>query len=156
MLTAVAGLEQIVGGTLALDATTDDRGPLANLDGTLVLKDFKVVRAPVLAVTTIAAGGGSICRFDGLKLTVGPESAGAVPGPLAYGRPDATELTISDVNLLLGRLVPARFPVPLERERAERKLEAITGELRATGHDLRPEEVGAAFLEIGNRAMAAE
>jgi 5-oxoprolinase (ATP-hydrolysing) len=128
-------------------------GPL-ELDAETTVAGVRV-RAPVLAVTTIAAGGGSVCRFDGSKLTVGPESAGAVPGPLAYGRPEATELTLSDVNLLLGRLVPERFPLPLERERAARKLAAIAAELGAAGHPLSPEEVGEAFLEIGNRAMAA-
>jgi 5-oxoprolinase (ATP-hydrolysing) len=128
-------------------------GPL-ELDAETTVAGVRV-RAPVLAVTTIAAGGGSVCRFDGAKLTVGPESAGAIPGPLAYGRPEATELTLSDVNLLLGRLVPERFPLPLERQRAEQKLAAVTRELEAAGHSLSAEDVGAAFLEIGNRAMAA-
>jgi 5-oxoprolinase (ATP-hydrolysing) len=112
------------------------------------------VRAPIVAVTTVAAGGGSLCRFDGQKLTVGPESAGAVPGPLCYGRPGASELTVTDVNLLLGRLVPARFPFALDAGRAEARLAAITAELRASGHALLPEQVAEGFLEVANRAMA--
>jgi 5-oxoprolinase (ATP-hydrolysing) len=112
------------------------------------------VRAPTLAVRTIASGGGSICRFDGRRLTVGPESAGAVPGPLCYGDPRASELTISDVNLLLGRLLPDRFPFVLERARAEAKASAIADDARSAGHELAPERLLAGFLEIANRAMA--
>ena len=66
--------------------------------------------APTLAVDTVAAGGGSICRFDGVKLAVGPESAGAIPGPACYGR--GGPLTVTDVNLLLGRLLLPVFPIP--------------------------------------------
>jgi 5-oxoprolinase (ATP-hydrolysing) len=131
------------GGTFAIELETE-----ATVAGVRV-------RAPLLGVTTIAAGGGSVCRFDGSKLTVGPDSAGATPGPLAYGRPEAEELTITDVNLLLGRLVPERFPLPLERSRPEQRLARMAKELEAAGHTLAPEAVGEALLEIGNRAMAA-
>ena len=62
------------------------------------------VRAPMMDIHTIAAGGGSLCRVDGGRLTVGPQSAGAQPGPLVYGHPEATELTLTDVNVVLGRL----------------------------------------------------
>jgi 5-oxoprolinase (ATP-hydrolysing) len=112
------------------------------------------VRTPVLAVTTVAAGGGSLCRFDGRKLTVGPESAGAVPGPLCYGHPDARELTVTDVNLLLGRLVPERFPFPLDAARAAARLRQVTEELCAAGHAFTTEQAAEGFLEIANRAMA--
>jgi 5-oxoprolinase (ATP-hydrolysing) len=154
-IAARAGLGAVIGFDMGGTSTDVCRsaGPLELVSETTVAGVR--VRAPVLAVSTIAAGGGSICRFDGAKLTVGPESAGAHPGPLAYGHPDATELTLSDINLLLGRLVPERFPLPLERERAERKLLELADELARAGHALAPEEVGAALLEIGNRAMAA-
>jgi len=66
------------------------------------------VRAPMLALQTIAAGGGSIIRFDGARLRVGPESAGANPGPACYGR--GGPLTITDANLMLGRIQAAFFP----------------------------------------------
>jgi 5-oxoprolinase (ATP-hydrolysing) len=112
------------------------------------------VRAPVLAVTTVAAGGGSLCRFDGTKLTVGPESAGASPGPLCYGHPGSSELTVTDINLLLGRLVPSRFPFPLDPARAEARLVALTSEVNGSGHALTPERLAEGFLEIANRAMA--
>ena len=76
------------------------------------------VRAPMVAVHTVAAGGGSLCRFDGQRLTVGPESACASPGPLAYGRPEACEPTLTDVAVFLGRVRGDRFPIPLDEARA--------------------------------------
>ena len=77
--------------------------------------------APTMAIETVAAGGGSICRFDGVKLVVGPESAGADPGPACYGR--GGPLTVTDCNLFLGRLIPERFPFPLDRDAAEARLD---------------------------------
>jgi 5-oxoprolinase (ATP-hydrolysing) len=79
--------------------------------------------APTMAIETVASGGGSICRFDGVKLTVGPESAGAEPGPACYGR--GGPLTVTDVNLFLGRIVAERFPFPLDREASVRRLEEL-------------------------------
>ncbi len=73
--------------------------------------------APALALETVAAGGGSVCAFDGERLTVGPQSAGAHPGPASYGA--GGPLTVTDVNLLLGRLDPERFGIPLDRTAAE-------------------------------------
>ena len=70
--------------------------------------------APALAIETVAAGGGSICRFAGGRLLVGPESAGAAPGPACYGA--GGPLTLTDVNLLLGRLDPERFGIPVDRD----------------------------------------
>jgi 5-oxoprolinase (ATP-hydrolysing) len=66
------------------------------------------IRAPILDVETVAAGGGSILAFDGLRARVGPASAGAVPGPAAYGR--GGPATVTDANLVLGRLDASRFP----------------------------------------------
>ncbi|MDM4765089.1 hydantoinase B/oxoprolinase family protein [Pelomonas sp. SE-A7] len=66
------------------------------------------LRVPMLAIHTVAAGGGSIVRFDGERLRVGPESAGANPGPACYRR--GGPLTVTDANLLLGRLSPEHFP----------------------------------------------
>ncbi|HEU4644292.1 MAG TPA: hydantoinase/oxoprolinase family protein, partial [Burkholderiales bacterium] len=66
------------------------------------------VRAPMLEIHTVAAGGGSICFFDGMRLRVGPESAGADPGPACYRR--GGPLTITDCNVLLGRVPPEFFP----------------------------------------------
>ena len=66
------------------------------------------VRAPMMSIHTIAAGGGSIIRFDGARLRVGPASAGANPGPASYRR--GGPLTITDANVLLGRIQPDFFP----------------------------------------------
>jgi len=83
------------------------------------------IRTPMMDIHTVAAGGGSICRVDGLRLTVGPDSAGSEPGPLCYGHEDAIAPTLTDVMLLLGRLRPERFPIPLREARARRALDAL-------------------------------
>lgn len=119
--------------------------------------------APTLAIETVAAGGGSICRFDGVKLVVGPESAGADPGPACYGR--GGPLTITDVNLFLGRIVSEWFPFPLDREATERRLLELARQLVAEAsspvHEYAskkrytPEELAAGLLKIANANMAA-
>ena len=83
--------------------------------------------APMLAIETVAAGGGSICGFDGVKLIVGPQSAGSDPGPACYGR--GGPLTVTDLNLWLGRIVPARFPFPLDHAAVERRLTELTARI---------------------------
>jgi 5-oxoprolinase (ATP-hydrolysing) len=112
------------------------------------------VRAPMLAIHTVAAGGGSLCRFDGYRLTVGPESAGAVPGPLCYGHTEARELTVTDVNLALGRVQPDRFPFALKADRVHDALEALSLRLRDAGHERTPEQIAAGFAEIADASMA--
>jgi len=106
--------------------------------------------APALAIESVAAGGGSICGFDGLQLKVGPESAGAWPGPACYGA--GGPLTLTDVNLILGRLDPDRFEIPLDAAVADRAL----GRLRETmgALDPGPEAVLAGLLEIADERMA--
>src|SRR5690348_17472123 len=66
------------------------------------------IRAPMMQIHTVAAGGGSICRFDGMRFRVGPESAGANPGPACYRK--GGPLTVTDCNLFLKRIDPDRFP----------------------------------------------
>ena len=112
------------------------------------------VKAPMLRIHTVAAGGGSLCRFDGFRLTVGPESAGAWPGPLCYGDPEARELALTDVNFFLGRIVPDRFPFPLTRAPVERAFSELARELRGSGHPRAPDEIAAGFVEIANASMA--
>ncbi|HYN21635.1 MAG TPA: hydantoinase/oxoprolinase family protein [Thermoanaerobaculia bacterium] len=106
--------------------------------------------APALAVETVAAGGGSICGFDGAQLQVGPRSAGALPGPACYGA--GGPLTLTDVNLILGRLDPERFEIPLNREAADRALEEILE--RMGGEAVSRETLSEGFLEIANERMA--
>ena len=112
------------------------------------------MRAPMLVVHTIAAGGGSICRYDGHRLSVGPESAGARPGPLSYGRPEARELTLTDVNLALGRLLPDEFPFPLDLPRVQGALVALSRALDPGEARFDAQKLAEGFWEIANQSMA--
>ncbi|HTQ80860.1 MAG TPA: hydantoinase/oxoprolinase family protein [Thermoanaerobaculia bacterium] len=111
--------------------------------------------APALAVESVAAGGGSICRYDGFQLKVGPESTGASPGPACYGA--GGPLTLTDVNLLLGRLDPERFEIPLDVAAAERALLDLRRAM-ADSDPLGPapeaEEVLSGLLDIADERMA--
>ena len=107
---------------------------------------------PSLAIDTVAAGGGSICCFDGAKLTVGPESAGANPGPACYGR--GGPLTVTDVNLFLGRIATQRFPFALDMEIVEQRLSELSAEVQAaTGKAISAEELAEGLLRIANANM---
>jgi 5-oxoprolinase (ATP-hydrolysing) len=106
--------------------------------------------APALAIESVAAGGGSICGFDGVQLKVGPESAGAWPGPACYGA--GGPLTLTDVNLILGRLDPDRFEIPLDAAAADRALGQLRERMGAL--DPGPEAVLAGLLEIADERMA--
>lgn len=109
--------------------------------------------APALAIESVAAGGGSICSFDGIQLRVGPESAGAWPGPACYGA--GGPLTLTDVNLILGRLDPARFEIPLDPAAAERALDGILSRMaEREGAAPAREAVLGGFLDIANERMA--
>jgi 5-oxoprolinase (ATP-hydrolysing) len=110
--------------------------------------------APMLAIETVAAGGGSICDFDGVTLSVGPKSAGADPGPACYGR--GGPLTVTDVNLYLGRIIASRFPFPLDREAVEQRLAALCEQVAASplGARYSPVELAEGFAAIANANMA--
>ncbi|MFY9842865.1 MAG: hydantoinase/oxoprolinase family protein [Terriglobales bacterium] len=110
------------------------------------------VGVPMLEIHTVGAGGGSLARFDaGGALRVGPESAGADPGPICYGR--GSEPTVTDANLLLGRLRPDRFlggEFTLDVERARR----ITSEwLKKQGSRLSVEQFSAGMVRVVNANM---
>jgi 5-oxoprolinase (ATP-hydrolysing) len=105
--------------------------------------------SPSLAIETVAAGGGSICSYDGFKLSVGPESAGAMPGPACYGA--GGPLTITDVNLLLGRIDTSQFGIPIYPEKAEEKLLEI---LQSSKNQTSKEEILEGFRAIANEKMA--
>ncbi|HKI02683.1 MAG TPA: hydantoinase/oxoprolinase family protein [Thermoanaerobaculia bacterium] len=106
--------------------------------------------APALAIESVAAGGGSICGFDGVQLKVGPESAGAWPGPACYGA--GGPLTLTDVNLILGRLDPDRFEIPLDPAAASQALEALRERMGEEAAGL--EAVLAGLLDIADERMA--
>ncbi|MDX2275786.1 MAG: hydantoinase B/oxoprolinase family protein [Hyphomonadaceae bacterium] len=119
------------------------------------------LRAPMMAIHTIAAGGGSICSFDGTRLRVGPESAGADPGPACYRR--GGPLTITDCNVMLGKLQPDCFPAlfgpngdqPIDREIVHARFEALSRELAAAGFPQRtPQQLAEGFLAIAVDHMA--
>jgi 5-oxoprolinase (ATP-hydrolysing) len=109
--------------------------------------------APSLAIETVAAGGGSICSLVGGRLRVGPRSAGARPGPACYGA--GGPLTLTDVNLLLGRLEPAHWRIPISREAAASAAEALATQVaRQSGGEGDAEGVLAGCLQIANETMA--
>ncbi|GAA2512869.1 hydantoinase B/oxoprolinase family protein [Streptomyces gobitricini] len=119
------------------------------------------MRAPMMSVHTVAAGGGSVLHFDGRRYRVGPDSAGADPGPACYRR--GGPLTVTDANVMLGRVQPEHFPAvfgpdgdqPLDAEVARTRFTALAEEVRRhTGTDPAPEEVAAGFLEIAVLNMA--
>lgn len=100
-----------------------------------------------LDIETVAAGGGSICRFEEDRLLVGPESAGAYPGPACYGF--GGPLCLTDVNLLLGRLEPRYFPTPISLSPAKDKLKEL---VKLSG--LSEHELLSGFIAVANNSMA--
>lgn len=114
--------------------------------------DARIV-SPSVAVETVAAGGGSICRVEHGQLLVGPESAGADPGPACYGR--GGPLTITDCNLLLGRVDVSRFAVPLDEAAARSQAEHVLADASAQDiEDLTLELLLAGFVDLANQRMA--
>ncbi len=137
--------------TLDMGGTSTD---VARYDGAYDYRyDLRVgdahLQTPALAVETVAAGGGSVCAFDGPVCTVGPESAGAHPGPACYGA--GGPLTVTDVNLLLGRVDPGAFGIPLDAAAARRAFDALRQHAGETAAD---EALLAGFLQIANERMA--
>lgn len=135
---------------------------VCRIDGTLQLEQETVkagvrMMTPTLAIHTVAAGGGSVCWFDGVQLRVGPQSAGANPGPACYGR--GGPLTITDLNLLSDRISETHFPFPLDRSAASRRLnEVLATLLNATPSDstvLNTQELCQGFRRLANEHMAA-
>ncbi|MFI1867144.1 hydantoinase B/oxoprolinase family protein [Streptomyces jumonjinensis] len=119
------------------------------------------MRAPMMSIHTVAAGGGSVLHFDGRRYRVGPDSAGADPGPACYRR--GGPLTVTDANVMLGRVQPAYFPAvfgpdgdqPLDADTVRERFTALAGRVHdETGADRTPEEVAAGFLEIAVLNMA--
>ena len=107
------------------------------------------IKSPTLSIETVAAGGGSICGFDGYKFFVGPQSAGAYPGPACYG--NNGPLSITDINLLLGRIDASNFSMPLNKEASQK---AFQHQYEKTRINLPQEEVLISFLKIANEKMA--
>lgn len=119
------------------------------------------VRAPMMDIHTVAAGGGSICVFENGRMRVGPESAGAHPGPACYR--NGGPLTVTDCNLLLGRVQADHFPhvfgpqgnLPLDADIVRQKFEAMAARVREeTGHLMAIETIAEGFLAIAVDNMA--
>jgi 5-oxoprolinase (ATP-hydrolysing) len=119
------------------------------------------MRAPMMRIHTVAAGGGSILFFDGARYRVGPESAGANPGPACYRR--GGPLCVTDANVMLGKIQPDFFPKvfgpdgdqKIDADIVRRKFAALAQEIKdKTGNDRRPEEVAEGFLKIAVENMA--
>src|SRR5579872_2982636 len=119
------------------------------------------MRAPMMSINTVAAGGGSILHFDGARFRVGPDSAGADPGPACYR--NGGPLTLTDANVLLGRIQPREFPHvfgPLGNEALDAA--TVTGQFtqlseqitQQTGDTRGPEQVAAGFVAIAVANMA--
>ena len=117
------------------------------------------MRAPMMSIHTVAAGGGSILRFDGTRFRVGPESAGANPGPASYRR--GGPLALTDANVMVGKLQPAYFPrvfgpaadAPLDAEVVRARFAEIAAQDAAGGRT--SEEVAHGFIQIANQQMAS-
>ncbi|MFL6663281.1 MAG: hydantoinase/oxoprolinase family protein, partial [Rhizobacter sp.] len=119
------------------------------------------MRAPMMSIHTVAAGGGSILAFDGARFRAGPESAGANPGPACYRR--GGPLAVTDANVMVGKIQPAYFPKvfgpnaneSLDRDVVARKFAAMAADIeRATGTARSPEQVAEGFIDIAVGAMA--
>ncbi|MFO1152204.1 MAG: hydantoinase B/oxoprolinase family protein [Rhodospirillales bacterium] len=156
-----AGFERVIG--FDMGGTSTD---VSHYDGTYE-RTFEThvagarLAAPMLRINTVAAGGGSILRFDGSRFRVGPQSAGADPGPACYRR--GGPLTVTDANVLLGRIQPKHFPhvfgpsadQPLDGEIIRMKFTALAAEIaQATGDRRSPEAVAEGFLAVAVDNMA--
>ena len=154
---ALAGFTKIVG--FDMGGTSTD---VCHYDG-IYERSFESVvagvrvRAPMLLIHTVAAGGGSILNYDGGRLRVGPASAGADPGPLSYRR--GGPLTVTDANVMTGKLVPDYFPhifgpghdETLDREAVRKGFKALG---RKIGDGRKPEEVAEGAIRIAVENMA--
>jgi 5-oxoprolinase (ATP-hydrolysing) len=160
--TAPHGGERLIG--FDMGGTSTD---VSHYAGALELAEESVVagvriRAPMMEINTVAAGGGSVCRFDGMRFRVGPESAGAQPGPACYR--NGGPLTITDCNLLLGRIVPEQFPAvfgpngdqPLDLAASRERIDEVARQVAAeSDREFSREEIAEGFLAIAVDNMAA-
>ena len=159
---AMAGLDRII--TFDMGGTSTDVAHYAgSYERTFESQVAGVrMRAPMLDIHTVAAGGGSICHFDGARYRVGPDSAGADPGPACYRR--GGPLTVTDCNVMLGKLQPAFFPAVFGPQADQRLDDTVVHQAfadladrihAATGDRRSPAEVAEGFLRIAVDNMAS-
>lgn len=152
-LASAAGFDKIIGFDMG-GTSTDVSLVEAGADGPRIGNESIVsgvpIAVPMLDIHTAGAGGGSIARFDaGGMLRVGPESAGAVPGPICFGRGE--QPTVTDANLILGRLDPGSFlggAVPLDEPRTRGRMEVLKGPIATV------EEFAAGIVDVVEGSMA--
>ncbi|WP_417804677.1 hydantoinase B/oxoprolinase family protein [Thalassospira lucentensis] len=155
------GFKQVIG--FDMGGTSTD---VSHYDGEYE-RDFETqvagvrMRAPMMKIHTVAAGGGSILHFDGARFRVGPDSAGANPGPAAYRR--GGPLAVTDINVMLGKVQPDFFPhvfgpegnEPLDGDAVRAGFEAMAAKIKeSTGQVRTPEDVAEGFLRIAVENMA--
>ncbi|MPZ61345.1 MAG: 5-oxoprolinase [Propionibacteriales bacterium] len=160
-MSALAGLDKVIGFDMG-GTSTDVSHYAGEYDRVFQTQVAGVrLRAPMLDIHTVAAGGGSILHFDGSRYRVGPESAGADPGPACYR--NGGPLAVTDANAMLGRIQPAYFPrvfgpdgdQPLDVDVVRRKFGTLASEIaERTGDRRTPEEVAEGYLEIAVANMA--
>ena len=156
-----AGLEKVIGfdmGGTSTDVSHFTGSFERSFDTTIA---GVRIRAPMMQINTVAAGGGSMCVFDGLRFRVGPESAGALPGPVAYRQ--GGPLTITDCNVLLGRIQTDYFPYvlgpkanePLDKEAVAEAFTTLSRKVSdSIGHERSPEELAEGYLALAIENMA--
>ncbi len=159
---AAAGFPRVIG--FDMGGTSTD---VSRFDGETYERVFEariagvMLRSPMLDVHTVAAGGGSVLRFARGRALAGPESAGADPGPACYGR--GGPATVTDANLALGRIDPARFPAvfgpagdaPLDADAARAALETLARDMGAQSEkEMSAEAAAEGFLAVAVETMA--
>ncbi len=159
--TAMAGFEKIIGFDMG-GTSTDVSHYAGDFERAFESEVAGIrMRAPMMHIHTVAAGGGSILHYDGSRFTVGPDSAGANPGPACYRR--GGPLAVTDCNVMLGKLNPDFFPKvfgpngdePLNREVVAETFAALASEVEAAGGgSMTPEAIAEGYLTIAVENMA--
>jgi 5-oxoprolinase (ATP-hydrolysing) len=154
-MSQLAGFDRVIGFDMG-GTSTDVSHFAGEYERTFTTQIAGVrLRAPMLDIHTVAAGGGSVLHFDGSRYRVGPGSAGADPGPACYR--NGGPLTVTDANVALGRIQPAHFPKvfgpdgdqPLDSSLVRDRFTALATEIReSTGDERTPEQVAEGYLQI--------
>jgi 5-oxoprolinase (ATP-hydrolysing) len=160
-VSAIAGFTKIIGFDMG-GTSTDVSHYNGQYERTLETEVAGIrLRAPMMAIHTVAAGGGSILHFDGGRYRVGPHSAGAYPGPACYR--NGGPLTVTDANVMVGKLQPNCFPavfgmtgdLPLDSKIVATEFAELAAEIQVqTGDNRTPVEMAAGFLDIAIDKMA--
>ena len=158
---AMAGLGQVIGFDMG-GTSTDVALYAGSFERTFETEVAGVrIQAPMMAINTVAAGGGSVLHFDGARYRVGPDSAGANPGPAGYRR--GGPLTVTDANICLGKIQPRHFPAifgpagdqPLDADAVHAGFDALAARIaEATGSRPDPRDVAEGFLRVAVATMA--